>query len=97
MKPLKDYSFINGVCHNSRANSEQYLKEIGYAKSIGVNSFRTWLSPFSWERDRDAFIDNTKKFISIAPPPPPIRLDTPASSPSCGTTTNGTSRSRRRT
>ena len=66
MKPLKDYSFINGVCHNSRADSEQYLKEIGYAKSIGVNSFRTWLSPFSWERDRDAFINNTKKFISIA-------------------------------
>lgn len=66
MKPLKDYSFINGVCHNSNANSEMYLKEIGYAKSIGVNSFRTWLSPFEWERDKSSFVADTKKFISIA-------------------------------
>ncbi len=66
MKPLSDYSFIRGVCHNSRAGSDEYLREIGYAKSIGINSFRTWLSPFGWQRDRDAFIENTRKFIKIA-------------------------------
>lgn len=68
MKPLKDYSFIRGVCHNSRPNAdpEQYLREIGYATSIGVNSFRTWLSPFSWERNRDGFLSNTQKFIKVA-------------------------------
>lgn len=68
MKPLKDYSFIRGVCHNSRArtNPDNYLREIGYAKSIGVNSFRTWLSPFAWERAKEDFLADTKAFIEIA-------------------------------
>ena len=66
MKPLKDYSFIVGVCHNSRAGSDEYLKEIGYAKRIGVNSFRTWLSYMGCERDRERFIENTRNFIRIA-------------------------------
>lgn len=66
MKPLKDYSFIRGVCHNSHECGETYLREIGYAKSIGVNSFRTWLSYHAWQRDRDSFIERTRKFISIA-------------------------------
>ncbi len=68
MKPLNDYSFIRGVCHNSRArtNPDNYLREIGYAKSIGVNSFRTWLSPFGWERSREDFLADTKEFIKVA-------------------------------
>lgn len=66
MKPLESYSFIRGVCHNSRDCGEEYLREIGYAKSIGVNSFRTWLSPFEWQRDRDSFIKHTRDFISVA-------------------------------
>lgn len=66
MKPLESYSFVRGVCHNSRDCGEEYLREIGYAKSIGVNSFRTWLSPFAWQRDRDAFIKHTREFISVA-------------------------------
>ena len=66
MRPQKDYSFIRGVCHNSRAGTEEYLREIGYARSIGVNSFRTWLSYRGWQRDRDAFIKNIKGFIETA-------------------------------
>ncbi len=66
MKPMKDYSFIRGVCHNSRAGTEEYLREIGYARSIGVNSFRTWLSYKSWQRDRDGFIGNIRAFIRTA-------------------------------
>lgn len=37
MKPIKDHSFIRGVCRNSRAGTEEYLREIGYARSIGVS------------------------------------------------------------
>lgn len=66
MKPQNDYSFVRGVCHNSRAGTEEYLREIGYARSIGVNSFRTWLSYRGWQRDRDAFIENIRGFIRTA-------------------------------
>ena len=66
MKPQKDYSSIRGVCHNSRAGTEEYLREIGYARSIGVNSFRTWLSYRGWQRNRDAFIENIRGFIRTA-------------------------------
>ncbi len=66
MRPQKDYGFIRGVCHNSRAGTEEYLREIGYARSIGVNSFRTWLSYRGWQRDRDGFIANIRDFIRIA-------------------------------
>ncbi len=66
MKPLESYSFVRGVCHNSIDCGEEYLREIGYAKSIGINSFRTWLSPFEWQRDRDSFIKHTRDFISVA-------------------------------
>ncbi len=63
---MSDYSFIRGVCHNSRAGTDEYLREIGYARSIGVNSFRTWLSYRGWQRDRDGFINNIRAFIRTA-------------------------------
>ena len=38
MKLEKDYSFIKGVCHGFYGGDEEgFRREIGFAKSIGVN------------------------------------------------------------
>jgi len=66
MKPLKDYSFVNGVCHNNFGDREALLREIGYAKRLGVNSFRTWLPTFLYKKDPDKFMANTKQFIELS-------------------------------
>jgi len=66
MKVLNDYSFIRGVCHNSPDTGEHYLREISYARKIGINSFRTWMSPIAWEKDPAGYEAHMKAFISIA-------------------------------
>ena len=67
MKLEKDYSFIKGVCHGFYGGDEEgFRREIGFAKSIGVNSFRSWFSPYDWEKDRDAFLERVHRAVSIA-------------------------------
>lgn len=64
MKPLKDYAFIRGVCHGWRGNDPETLKkEIGYAKRLHINSFRSWFSSFVWEKEPDAFLTHAQTFV----------------------------------
>ena len=53
MKPLKDYSFIKGVNYGMPKDDTITLRDLGYAKRLGINSVRIWLSYHSYEDKGD--------------------------------------------
>ncbi len=57
MKPLKDYSFVRGVCHNPRPNKpqEELEKELSYCKRLQINSTRFWMDQEEWEKDPEGY------------------------------------------
>ncbi|MCR5293972.1 MAG: cellulase family glycosylhydrolase [Lachnospiraceae bacterium] len=57
MKPLKDYSFIRGVCHGpySAGSHEELEKVLGFAKRLMINSTRFWMSEEEWKKDPEGY------------------------------------------
>lgn len=45
---------------------ETIERELGYAKSIGMNIMRVYLHDLLWEHDRDGFIERVDRYLSIA-------------------------------
>ncbi len=56
MKPLKDYSFIKGVNYGMKEDLSLVRRDLGYAKRLGINSVRIWLSYRAYEERGDAYI-----------------------------------------
>lgn len=65
MRPLQDYSFIKGVCYGMRRNDADALRELGYAKRLGINSLRIWLSYRAFEEEGAAYIARLKHFVQL--------------------------------
>jgi len=67
-EPLKDYSFVRGVCYPGgwRADKEKLERELGYAQRVNLNSTRIWLSPQSYQRDPAQFINQLKTYVQTA-------------------------------
>lgn len=66
-EPLKDYSFIRGVCYGGwMADSLTIQKELGYAKRLQLNSTRIWLDYNSYFRDPSAYIQKLRNYIRTA-------------------------------
>lgn len=65
MKPLKDYSFVRGVCHNpnSRNTQEQLEKEMSYCQRLQLNSTRFWMSMEEYEKNPKAYISMLDNFM----------------------------------
>ncbi len=61
--PLKDYSHIVGVCHNLTRDQETLKRQLGYAKRVGINSTRIWLSQRMYERDPEAYLAQLKDYV----------------------------------
>ena len=63
--PLKDYSFIRGVCYPGGWQADQATieKELGYAVRLNINSTRIWLNYRSYQRDPKVFIDKLVSFV----------------------------------
>jgi hypothetical protein len=57
-EPLKDYSFIRGVCYPGGWMNEQQIieRDLGYAKRLQINSTRIWLSYKRYYNDSAGFI-----------------------------------------
>ncbi len=57
MKPLKDYSFIRGVCHtpNPEKSREQAERELQYAQRLQINSVRFWMNEEDWRKDPEGY------------------------------------------
>jgi hypothetical protein len=67
-KPLRDYSFIRGVCYPGgwRGNEQTIGRDLGYAKRLQLNSTRVWLSQGSYQRDPKGFIDSIRNYVRVA-------------------------------
>ena len=67
-KPLKDYSFINGVCYSKWRNNdiETIEREMIYARRLNINSSRIWLDFKSYQKDPATFIIKLRTYIRIA-------------------------------
>lgn len=64
-KVKTDYSQIHGVCYLGwRADEATVRQQLGWAKTIGINSTRIWLG--GYERDPKAFISGLKRYVEIA-------------------------------
>jgi endo-1,4-beta-mannosidase len=62
-KPLKNYSFIKGVNFHTVDDPAILERDLGYAKRIGLNSTRIWLSYRDYERDPQAYITRLRNYI----------------------------------
>ncbi len=63
MKPLKDYSFIKGVNYGMPKDDAITLRDLGYAKRLGINSVRIWLSYQAYEDKGDAYIRRLQDYV----------------------------------
>ena len=65
MKPLKDYSFVRGVCHNPPRDKDwaRLEKELSYCKRLNINSTRFWMDQGEYEKDPQGYIDYIGKFM----------------------------------
>lgn len=65
MKPLSNYADIKGVNYEIRQDEETTVRELGYAKRLGINSVRVWLSYREYEQEGDAYIRRVKRFTQV--------------------------------
>ncbi len=65
-KPLKDYSFIRGVNFGMYGGQATIERDLGYAKRIGLNSTRIWLSYKAYENDPQGYIARLQNYIRIS-------------------------------
>lgn len=63
MKPLADYSFIKGVNYYIPDDDATTLRELSYAKRIGINSVRIWLSYHHFEEQGEAYIQRLVSYV----------------------------------
>jgi hypothetical protein len=67
-EPLKDYSFVRGVCYPGGWMGDQQTieKELGYAKRLQINSTRIWLNYNGYFKDPAGYIEKLKNYIQTA-------------------------------
>lgn len=65
MKPLSSYAWIKGVNYGMRRDEAIVLRDLGYAKRIGINSVRIWLSYQAYEKEGEAYIQQLKRFVQL--------------------------------
>ncbi len=69
MKTLESYSFIRGFNHEPNFftyTHEEAEKELGYAKRLGLNSCRLFMSLGFWQRDKKVFLHKLQDFVRTA-------------------------------
>ncbi len=72
MKPLDDYSFIRGVCHNPTLGltpeelKERLEREFGFCTKLNINSIRFWMEPEEYDKDPEGYMAVVETFIRMA-------------------------------
>ena len=66
--PLKDYSFIRGVCYPGGWSGDQKTieRDMGYAKKLQLNSTRIWLSYTRYLQDPKGYIEKLRNYVRTA-------------------------------
>lgn len=62
-EPLKDYSFIRGVCHNLSPNQETLERDLKFMKRLQLNSTRVWLSQRAYESNPEEYIKRVVNYV----------------------------------
>jgi hypothetical protein len=62
-EPLKDYSFIRGVCHNLTPNQEILERDLEFMKRLQLNSTRVWLSQRAYESNPEEYIKRVVNYV----------------------------------
>ncbi|NMC41162.1 MAG: cellulase family glycosylhydrolase [Bacteroidales bacterium] len=62
-EPLKDYSFIRGVCHNLSPNQETLERDLGFMKRLQLNSTRVWLSQRAYESNPEEYVKRVINYV----------------------------------
>ena len=73
MKPLKDYSHIKGFNYTIPGlfggfnySKENVERDMGYAKKLGLNSARIFMSIMAYQEDPQEYIKSVKHFVQTA-------------------------------
>ena len=63
MKPLRDYAFIRGVNYGMKTDPAIVRRDLSYAKRLGLNSVRIWLSYRRFEEIGAEYIAQLVTFV----------------------------------
>ena len=63
MKPLDSYSFIRGVNYGLKADPAIVRRDLSYAKRLGINSVRIWLSWQAYDDLGPIYLDRLVTFV----------------------------------
>ena len=62
-EPLKDYSFVRGVCHNLSPNQETLERDLEFMKRLQLNSTRVWLSQRAYENNPEDYVNRVVNYV----------------------------------
>jgi len=62
-EPLKDYSFIRGVCHNLTPDQETLERDLGFMQRLQLNSTRVWLNQRAYESNPEEYINRVLNYV----------------------------------
>lgn len=62
-EPLKDYSFIRGVCHGVTGNKEILERDLGFMNRLRLNSTRVWLNQRGYVADPEGYLKNLVNYV----------------------------------
>ena len=62
-EPLKDYSFIRGVCHSISPDQETLERDLGFMNRLQINSTRVWLRQRDYERNPEDYIKRVVSYV----------------------------------
>jgi len=62
-EPLKDYSFIRGVCHRVYNDQEILERDLGFMNRLQLNSTRVWLNQRAYDRDPEGYLKTLVSYV----------------------------------
>ena len=62
-EPLKDYSFVHGVCHNLTPDQETLERDLGFMKRLQLNSTRVWLIQRAYVSNPEEYINRVLNYV----------------------------------
>ena len=65
-EPLKDYSFVRGVCYGLEDRQDILERDLGYARKLRLNSTRIWLDFNSYRREPEAYVKKLLNYVRTA-------------------------------
>lgn len=65
-EPLKDYSFVRGVCYGLEGRQDILERDLGYARRLNLNSTRIWLDFRSYRQQPEAYLKKLVNYVRTA-------------------------------